>query len=48
MRDKTYYMVVDGKTLRVRAEKKPNKETLEALTAMARLVYNIKFKQLES
>jgi len=38
MKDKTYYIVIDGKTVRVRASKKPSKDTQEALTAMVRIV----------
>lgn len=38
MKDKTYYMVVDGKTVRVRASQKPDKKTTEALTALIKAV----------
>lgn len=39
MKDKTYYILVDGKPVRVRAEKKPNKKLIEAITRMVKLVY---------
>lgn len=44
MKDTTYIGQVDGITYRVRAGKKPDKETQEAIEAMVKLVYNKKSK----
>lgn len=44
MKDKTYIGQVDGIAFRVRAGKKPGKETTEALQAMVKLVYHKKMK----
>lgn len=38
MKDKTYYILVDEKPVRVRAPKKPDKKTIEALTEMVKIV----------
>lgn len=35
MKDKTFYIEHNGEMLRVRASKKPSKETVKALKAMA-------------
>lgn len=40
--DKSYIGQVDGITFRVRAAKKPDKKTQEAIVRMMKLVYNRK------
>jgi len=43
-KDKTYYVLIEGKPVRIRAPKKPNKKLMKALTAMVKLAYNTKLK----
>lgn len=38
MKDKTFYIPIDGQIVRLRARKKPDRETMEALTELVRKV----------
>lgn len=39
-KDKSYYVNLDGEVVRIRAPKKPNKSTIEALTALVTAARN--------
>jgi hypothetical protein len=45
-KDKTYYIEIDGKPVRVRAAKKPDKKMIKALTALVKAAYNMKIKHI--
>lgn len=47
-KDKSYIGQVDGIPFRVRAAKKPDKETIDALHAMVKLVYKMKVPKKEN
>lgn len=47
-KERSYIGQVDGIPFRVRASKKPDKATTEALHAMVKLVYNKKFNDKDS
>jgi hypothetical protein len=43
-KDKSYYVKLEGQVVRVRASKKPDKETTEALTALVKAATKKFFK----
>lgn len=43
-KDKTYYITIEGKPVRIRASKKPDKKMIKALSVMVKAAYNMKIK----